>query len=167
MSGHIFDGTLPFSCKKFKKNFWAGPTYGECFIQSFSSQKIWNLKSYPLITFCIREPLISLSHDYNTVWTLAVACCKLNKHYCIVSKQKIFLCITYCSYSWILPKEAKLKLPSPTDLDYNLNGKPLGGQVKKIEKLHNFLRKSTLTRSPLKNQFSFLDWTSWYSASIF
>ena len=73
----------------------------------------------------------------------------------------------YCSYSWILPKEAKLKLPSPTDLDYNLNGKPLGGQVKKIEKLHNFWRKSTLTRSPLKNQLFFLDWTSWYSASIF
>ena len=22
VSGHIFDGTLPFSCKKFKKNFW-------------------------------------------------------------------------------------------------------------------------------------------------
>ena len=22
VSGHIFDGTLPFSCKKFKKKFW-------------------------------------------------------------------------------------------------------------------------------------------------
>ena len=28
--GHIFDGTLSFSCPKFKKKNLAGPTSGEC-----------------------------------------------------------------------------------------------------------------------------------------
>ena len=41
VSGHIFDGTLPFSCKKIKKKNLAGPTFGEC---SNSMQRDVNIK---------------------------------------------------------------------------------------------------------------------------
>ena len=42
MSGHIFDGTLPFSCKKSKKNL-AGPTSGECSIASGETKEVWSV----------------------------------------------------------------------------------------------------------------------------
>jgi len=40
-------------------------------------------------------------------------------------------------------QEAKLKLPSPTDLDYNLNGKPLGGQIGQVDIVLQYFKNKT------------------------